>query len=283
MLDVFSSWVRVAGDPIADPSLAPTWVVSRAARQEWTVALSGDGGDELLGGYPRLRAIPWLEHLLRLPSAVRSRVTSVLPARRWAAKLGAALAVESPWEAYEALQGVWPAAEVGRLLRLDSVPPPWPSHLLTRLESLPAWRRYRLLDALTFLPERVLAKVDRASMDRSLEVRVPLLDHRVVEMLLTLPPWLTGGKKVLRRLLRRLGAPSPPRRKRGFEVPLAAWIRGPLRETVRTEVLGKEAPELGLESQVLERTWYEHKSGKADHSERLLAVAVLVRWAREWL
>jgi len=277
-----AAWPRMAADPIADPSLGPTWVVSRRARERWTVALSGDGGDEVVGGYPRLRAMPRLEELLRLPPSVRRLATAALPARRWAAKLEAALAAPGPWAAYQAVQGVWPNAEVGRLLGRDELPLPWPEELLTRLGDRPPWQRYRLLDVLTFLPERVLAKVDRASMSCSLEVRVPLLDHRLVEALLPLPRRACAGKAVLREVAARLGAPPPPRRKRGFEVPLAAWVRGPLREIVRDGLFCATASELGLDRSVLRRHWDGHQSGRVDHSERLLAVTVLVRWAREW-
>jgi asparagine synthase (glutamine-hydrolysing) len=283
MLEVFTGWARMAADPLADPSLAPTWVVSRAARQRWTVALSGDGGDELLSGYPRLRFMPRLLPLLGLPPAVRSRLAPVLPARRWAGKLRAALAADRPWDAYQALQGVWPAREAARLCGVHEVSPPWSPDLLAALDRQPVWLRYRLLDALTFLPERVLAKVDRASMDHSLEVRVPLLDHRVVEFLLSLPPELARGKAVLRRVIRRMGGPDPPRRKRGFEVPLGNWLRQPLRERVRADLFGATCRGLGFDDSTLKKTWEDHQSGRADHGERLLAVAVLARWVETWL
>jgi asparagine synthase (glutamine-hydrolysing) len=283
MLEVFTAWPRVAGDPLADPSLVPTWVVSRAARQRWTVALSGDGGDEMLSGYPRLRFMPRLLPLLALPRPVRARMAPLLPARRWAAKLRSALDAEGQWDAYQALQGVWPAREAARLCRLSDVPPPWSPDLLHQLEDVPVWQRYRLLDALTFLPERVLAKVDRASMDHSLEVRVPLLDHRVVELLLSLPPSMARDKRVLRRLVRRLGAPRPPGVKRGFEVPLGAWLRGPLQERVRGDLFSSTCADLGLDTGVLQESWQTHQSGRADLGERLLAVAVLVRWVETWL
>ena len=283
MLEVIAAWYRIAGDPLADPSLAPTWVVSRAARRRWTVALSGDGGDELLGGYPRLQLMPRLDRLMGLPGVIKRGLAPTLPARRWASKLRAALDTDDPWKAYQALQGVWPAAEAARLCGLQEAPDVWSPELLDRLEARPSWLRYRLLDAVTFLPDRVLAKVDRASMDHSLEVRVPLLDHRIVEFLLSLPPAVTAGKKVLRATLDRLGAPQPPRRKRGFEVPLATWLRGPLKETVGQALASTTVDTLGLDRSVLTATWDEHQRGKADLSERLLAVAVLVRWVEAWL
>jgi asparagine synthase (glutamine-hydrolysing) len=283
MLEVFTAWPRIAADPLADPSLAPTWVVSRAARQRWTVALSGDGGDELLSGYPRLRFMPWLDLVMGVSPALRRRLAPVLPPTRWAAKLRSALATEQPWQAYQVLQGVWPAVDAARLCAQDDAPLPWSPDLLDQLDGQPRWLRYRLLDAVTFLPERVLAKVDRASMDHSLEVRVPLLDHRVVELLLSLPPTLAKDKGVLRRALGRLGAAQPPRRKRGFEVPLAGWLRGPLRDRVQADLFGTTCRSLELDPAVLSETWDRHQSGRADHGERLLAVAVLVRWVEQWL
>jgi asparagine synthase (glutamine-hydrolysing) len=282
MLEVFAHWPRIAGDPLADPSLAPTWLVSRAARQRWTVALSGDGGDELLGGYKRLKLMAHLEGWRRAPGVLRALMPLILPARRWAAKLTAALACRGRWGAYQALQGVWPAADAARLCGLAEAPPVWPPELLARLDRQPSWLRYRLLDMLTFLPDRMLAKVDRASMSHGLEVRVPLLDHRLAEFLLSLPPELVEGKRVLRGALARLGAPQPPRRKRGFEVPLAGWLRGPLRETVERSVFSPTARRLGLDGALLRSTWTAHQEGHADLGERLLAVAVLVRWVEEW-
>jgi asparagine synthase (glutamine-hydrolysing) len=283
MLAVFSRWPQLAADPFADPSLAPTSLVSRVARERWTVALSGDGGDELLSGYPRLRFMPRLEAILGLPRTLRQGMVAALPARRWAAKVRAAIGEDEPWKAYQALQGVWPARSVARLMGRDGTGGAWPPGLLERLSGFGPWQRYRLLDALTFLPERVLAKVDRASMEHSLEVRVPLLDHRIVEHLLTLPGSLGRGKGVLRRALAGLGGPPPPRRKRGFEVPLARWLRGPLRGWVEERVLGATAADLGLDQVVLRQTWEEHQLGRSDHAERLQSVAVLVAWAEAWL
>ncbi len=280
LLELTGRWVEVAGDPLADPSLLPTLLVSRAARRRWTVALSGDGGDELTGGYPRLGWMPRIEPLLALPGTLRPRLAARGP--RWAGKLAAALAAPGRWSAYQALQGVWPGDEVARLLGRSEVEPPWSGELLARLEPVPPWRRYRLLDAVTFLPERVLAKVDRASMSCSLEVRVPLLDHRVAELLLAAPPEVTAGKRVLREAIARLGGPAPARRKLGFEIPLGGWLRGPLARTVEAAVGSDVLADHGLDRGVLRRTWDRHRSGAADLGERLLAVVVLDRWLRDY-
>ncbi|MCD4749349.1 MAG: asparagine synthase (glutamine-hydrolyzing) [Thermoanaerobaculales bacterium] len=273
-----AGWARATGDPLADPSFLPTGLVSAEARKNWTVALSGDGGDELLSGYPRLRAMPRLERILGAPRVLRKAPGLLLPAERWANKLRAALAAPDRWSAYQALQGVWPLAEVASLMNRTDVGLPWGAIDLKRLESLPSWTRWRALDVLTFLPERMLAKVDRASMAASLEVRVPLLDHHIVEFLLSLPSSPARDKGVLRRTLDRLRVPQPSRRKVGFEIPLGSWLRGPLREPVRALVFGEACDDLGLDRKILEKIWLAHQSGAADYGERLLAVAVLSRW-----
>ena len=284
MLALIDTWAEVGNDPIADPSLAPTWVVSQAARRRWTVALSGDGGDELLSGYPRLRFMPRLEKLWGRPGLWRLASWAPLPRRRWATKLRAAAAARDPWTAYQCLQGVWPRSEVEKLLGGGEIALPWPRPLLERLGPAPPWRRYRLLDLLTFLPERVLAKVDRASMSHGLEVRVPLLDRRIVELVLSLPEERATGKGLLRAILaRHVPEVRPPHRKRGFEVPLGEWMRGPLRDAIRRDLFGGTTTELGLDPGVLEAAWRDHQAGRADLGERLLAVAVLGRWCRRWL
>ncbi|NOZ94164.1 MAG: asparagine synthase (glutamine-hydrolyzing), partial [Acidobacteria bacterium] len=284
MLRLMDSWSEVAGDPLADPSLAPTWLISGAARRELTVVLSGDGGDELLSGYPRLRFMPRLERLWGLPGARAALLGGPLPSRRWAAKLRAAAAAPTLWHAYQCLQGVWPGPRAAVLLGRSELPLPWPAAALDAAGREDPWRRYRLLDCLTFLPERMLAKVDRASMAHGLEVRVPLLDHRIAELLLGAPGTAGRGKGVFRKILAtRLPGVPLPRRKRGFEVPLAAWLRGPLRRPVENALFGATAPEIGLDPGVLRSEWEEHQAGRADHAERLFAIHVLVQWCRTQL
>lgn len=280
---VLQGWGRATGDPLADPSFLPTSMVSGEARKRWTVALSGDGGDELLSGYPRLQAMPKLQWLMALPRPFRKIPGIAMPKRRWASKLHAALDAPDVWFAYQALQGVWPARHAAQLLDKEEVDLPWSESLISRVRDLDTWTKWRALDLLTFLPERMLTKVDRASMNHGLEARVPLLDHRIVEFLLSVDPRWTRGKGLLRDVASRFGVPKSPRRKIGFEIPLAGWLRGPLREGVHQLLQSSTAEELGLQRSVLDRQWQEHQSGAADLGERLLAVAILVNWVDEVL
>jgi asparagine synthase (glutamine-hydrolysing) len=277
------SWDEVSGDPLADPSLLPTWMVSREARRRWTVALSGDGGDELFSGYPRLRAMPRLEAVLAAPRWARTLPAGMLPAKRWAAKLGAGLGSRDRWWAYQALQGVWPAGEVERLTGRPVDRWPWPEAVVRRLEDLNPWVRWRALDLVTFLPERMLAKVDRASMAHGLEVRVPLVDHRLVTWALRLPPERARNKELLRAMLRRLGGAEPPAAKRGFEIPLGVWMRGRLRSRMEAELARPVLDDMGLGRSVITETWQRHLAGREDHAERLLALVVLGRWVRRFM
>ncbi len=277
------TWARVVGDPFADPSLAPSLAVSEVARQRWKVALSGDGGDELFSGYPRLRAMRWLQPLLNIPRGVRRLASGLpFPPRRGFEKLRAALRCSQVVEAYQALQGLWPPWLTAELLGDGDVPDPWPGQLLDRVEQLPPWIRWRALDLVSFLPERVLAKVDRASMAHGLEVRVPLLDHRVVEAALSLPEHLTRNKSILRELLyRKAPLVRIPRRKLGFEVPLAAWLRGPLREEISRVVEGGGIEKLGLDPEPARRALDAHLAGTNDTAEPLFALWVVESWYRE--
>lgn len=274
-------WARQTGDPLADPSFLPTSMVAREARKTWKVALSGDGGDELLSGYPRLRAMPRLSPVLSLPRRLRSLPSGFFPARRWATKLKAALDARGPIEAYQILQGLWPAREIEGLLQRSEVPAAWPEKITDRLEGIGPWTRWRALDILSFLPGRMLAKVDRACMAVGLEARVPLLDHRIVEFLLSLPEELVKDKRLFRRVLGRLGLGQPTGKKRGFEIPLAAWLRGPLRERVGEVLLGEEAQGRGMNLGVIRRSWDLHQNGREDHAEKLLGLAILLAWFRQ--
>jgi asparagine synthase (glutamine-hydrolysing) len=146
----------------------------------------------------------------------------------------------------------------------------------------------RLFDSLAYLPDDILAKVDRASMAVSLEVRVPLLDHRVVEFAWSLPPALNGaenqGKRILRRVLyRRVPRELIERPKRGFAPPVGAWLRGPLRDWAEDLLTPARLAEGGLDPQPIRALWARHVSGAVNEQYRLWAVLMHESWRRRWL
>jgi len=238
-------------EPFADASQIPTYLVARLARQQVTVALSGDGGDELFGGYNRH---VWAGRLWKrvgwMPSAWRRAIGSLLgrvPAAHWQSlvsgmasvsegmrhrsagqkvhKLGYALSASDFSDFYRKLATHWHGPVVHGALPLPLQEPP-------ELPDLAEQMMY--LDSVTYLPDDILVKLDRATMAVSLEARAPFLDHRVVEFAWRLPLHMKVrghvGKRILRELLHRYVPPAlVDRPKAGFGIPLGDWLRGPLR------------------------------------------------------
>lgn len=283
-------------EPHADPSSIPTALLSAHVRRHVTVALSGDGGDELFAGYPRQAAsAQWASkhHLFAgLPgraAAVALGPLAALATRR-PGRLNArldnlviALGSDSPADAYLAFGGRWkqpfrllPAADRGPILS---------SPALDALRSRPGidqLSRAAYIDMVTFLPDLVLVKADRCSMAQSLEVRSPLLDHRVVELALGLDPALKYrdgvGKWALRRLVeRRLPPQVVNAPKRGFEPPIGTWLRSSLRPW-GAALLDQFDPLDGLIDLAPARAaWRSHQAGN-DQSYRLWTVLMLLAW-----
>jgi asparagine synthase (glutamine-hydrolysing) len=227
----------ILDEPLGDSSAIPTFLVSRMARSHVTVALSGDGGDELFGGYHRYFLNQRLtDHVARVPRLFRRPLGTALgPVARVTGSarlrgLGEALVLNDPLALYE--------LEVTRdLLRVRDA-----RTLSDFLTSRERWPKFddplatmMFLDAVTYLPDDILAKVDRMSMAVSLEVREPVLDHRVVELAWSIPVSMKTrglqGKWLLRKLARRFVPESMIKsEKSGFGLPIEGWLRGPLRE-----------------------------------------------------
>ncbi|MBI3790598.1 MAG: asparagine synthase (glutamine-hydrolyzing) [Gemmatimonadetes bacterium] len=295
-------------EPFADASQVPTFLVSALARRHVTVALSGDGGDELFAGYPRYRNAETLwPRLARWPAGARAAVAGAMhgvSVTHWDALLGAlrpilpaplqradagrvvhrvadVLASESPEAFYVGLvsQDDDPGSLVG-----GTEPPTW---LTTpdRWPALPsAAERMMFLDLVTYLTDDILAKVDRASMAVGLEVRVPLLDHRVVEFAWSLPLALKlgdgTGKAVLRRVLDRyVPRTLVERPKMGFSIPLDAWLRGPLREWAESLL---DAPALArggvLDVTRTRAAWEAHLAGRENRQYWIWHALMLQSW-----
>jgi asparagine synthase (glutamine-hydrolysing) len=158
---------------------------------------------------------------------------------------------------------------------------------LARLDSVVRDERCGLLDLVSYLPEDILTKVDRASMAVSLEVRAPLLDHRVVELAVALPISLRRRGRTTKWLLRRLLYKRVPRElierpKMGFGVPLGDWFRGPLREPMESYLRGPELEDLGIDPGPVRQLWKDFQSGTAHRTDLLWQMFVLIAWSRRF-
>jgi len=299
-------------EPFADSSQIPTYLVSALARRDVTVALSGDGGDELFGGYNRYfwgrgiwDRIGWMPRPARRAAAASMRALSpeawdgvfrtlspVLPrAMRQRMpgdrlhKLAGVLAVGSPDEMYWRLASVWNDAG-GVVLGGQEHPPVYADG--GRAAALDDFTlRMMQLDLITYLPDDILTKVDRASMGVSLEAREPLLDHRLVEFAWRLPLSMkmegVQGKRVLREVLYRyVPREMVERPKMGFGIPIDRWLRGPLRAWAE-ELLdeGRLAREGFFDAARVRATWRDHLSGRRNWQYQLWGVLMFQAWHAE--
>ncbi len=302
----FSLVDRLAGlydEPYADSSAMPTYRVCELARREVTVALSGDGGDENLAGYRRHRWHNYEERMRRLlPQWFRGPVFGALgevyPKMDWAPRI---------FRAKYTLQGFARDSVAGYLHSVGIVPRNLREQLyspsllreLQGYDGIEVFRGYaenaptddplslvQYLDLKTYLPGDILTKVDRASMAHSLEVRVPLLDHHLVEWISGLPAaWkLKGreGKYVFKKALEKhLPENILYRPKMGFGVPLARWFREDLRQHVRDALTGETLSDSGLfQEKTVERFLDQHQSGLRDHSAILWSLLMFESFLR---
>jgi len=271
------------GEPFADPSALPTHLVARTARHHVTVSLSGDGGDEALGGYHRYQHLA-IASMIAGPYSVGRLLQPAVA--QLPGKFGRAAALLSlpPVEVYRRFVSFFAPAEVrsltGATPRFEEYERAWSS-----TPGRPVRQRAMLADLLTYLPEAILAKVDRAAMATSLETRAPFLDHRVLEFALQLPPRLVREKRLLKQLVyRRVPRAIMDRPKQGFGVPLGRWFRGELKAMVLETLAPNRLAAVGIQDDaVVRRVVDQHMSGRVDHSARIWALVVLVMWrdARE--
>jgi asparagine synthase (glutamine-hydrolysing) len=289
------------GEPMADSSAIPTWYVSRVARRHVTVALSGDGGDESWAGYdfryvphrleatarrllpgPLAPAIGWLGR--RWPRS--PRLPRILRAGTLLENLG-----RDPAAAYYADLAFLKPAETRALLGRPATRDPLDSPIYDavtapyrRCPSADAVQRAEYADLKVYMPNDPLVKVDRMSMAHSLEVRCPLLDHRLVELAFRIPAGRKQHWRESKRLLRALARRRLPEAlahlpKRGFDVPIGAWLRGPFAEAFERDVLRPGAAVAGLIDQSnLRKTFEAHRLGERNGAFPLWATWVLERW-----
>lgn len=263
--------IHDSGQPLGDSSILPTYWISRAARQQVTVALSGDGGDELFGGYDRYRAMRLIQrHRWWIRWLPKWRGSD---GKSWRNRLGRLIA---------AARRADPASQYESIVQLMSGHAASSLEFESDLDPVDAARRW---DFARYLPFDLLRKVDRASMAVGLEVRCPLLDTPVIEAALRRPFTVVcpGGrlKGLLRDLAaRHLPAPVAQRGKMGFSLPLARWFRTTLLPFVRQWLL-ETSLEPWLDRPELEGIIDQHTAGRADHSQRLFALVCLAIWLAE--
>lgn len=294
-LELVPSLAGIYDEPFADSSQIPTIILSHLAREDVTVALSGDGADELLGGYGKYTRGDrlWNNPARRLRAPVlRSADRLAGPVRAIAARSNAVGRL--PWHSITAAADLYAAEDragfirsIGmlnrRAARFMAFPPP-SSVVAPNDANRFSYRRAAMLDDVgSYLPGDILTKVDRATMNASLESRAPFLDHRLVELCARFPDELLfdthGGKSVARHLLYRL-VPRPlvDRPKAGFMVPLGAWLRGELQPWAR-DLLGSRAAATVLDVRRCRALLDQHCRGPHDLSARIWPMLSVAAWA----
>jgi asparagine synthase (glutamine-hydrolysing) len=300
-------------EPFSDSSQIPTFLVSQLARQHVTVSLSGDAGDELFGGYNRYlltsaiwKKIGWLprmgRHILAhgitkiSPSRwdqMNSLISPVITRKKWstrvgdkAHKLAEILAATTPVAIYLELVSHWKSP--AELVFSSHEPLTSLTHRKSLANVTGLEHRMMFLDAISYLPDDILTKLDRAAMGVSLETRVPFLDHRVVEFAWRLPleyKLRDGvGKWVLRQVLyKHVPKELIERPKTGFGIPIDSWLRGPLRDWAE-ELLNESRlrREGFFHPEPIRQKWIEHLSGKRNWQYHLWDVLMFQAWLEAW-
>lgn len=294
---------EVFDEPVADASVLPTLLLSRFTREHVTVALGGDGADELLLGYPTFQAEHYAKLYAHIPEALRALLresVDLLPASTSYMSLDFKVRkfthdfADDPMTRHLQWLGSFKESELSSLLSpaaatearriTEELSTEW-QHECPNLTGLNALSHLYLR---TYLMDQVLVKVDRASMRYALEVRAPFLSHDVVEFLLSLPPdmkYRNGrGKYLLRTLMRgRLPSIILDRPKQGFAAPVGTWLRGELRD-LATDVLSSTNVQMSglLETKEVSRLLTEHLTGAHNHGKKLWTLLVFQLWYDRW-
>jgi asparagine synthase (glutamine-hydrolysing) len=280
---------RYLDEPFADSSALPSFIVSQLARQHVTVALTGDGGDELFAGYERYGRFMTTIAIDRVPTPLR-RLLRVLASRLPHHAPGKHFLDSLALPGYKRyLNEIAPFGELSRALVLenpsdiDSLPSTTIERALERWKTDPL-DALQYLDCKSYLAGDILTKMDRMSMANSLEVRSPLLDHRLFEFVASIPSSYKKRNGIAKWMLRTVGEPILPSElfsvpKHGFAVPLELWINRDLREMMRDTLLSSACRSRGIiDSRYVEVLLDEHSRRRRDHSTKLWALFMLELW-----
>jgi asparagine synthase (glutamine-hydrolysing) len=297
-LDLLPKLVRFFDEPFADSSAIPVYYLSELARRHVTVALGGDGGDELFAGYDTYAAYKlaaWYRYLPRAFHHLTPRLVAKLPVSHakvsfdYKAKRFATNALLPPERGHYAWKEVF-SGEMKRELYAfaanDELRDPF--HVFERefvlCQQHPMLSRLQYVDQRVYLPDDILVKVDRMSMAHSLEVRAPLLDHKLVEFALTIPPELQmkGLKKkyLLKRAMEhKLPASALSRKKAGFNVPIPSWLRNELRDYAQDVLSERRLREQGFfNPRYVHQLLHDHNDMKVDYSRNLWGLLIFTLW-----
>jgi asparagine synthase (glutamine-hydrolysing) len=299
-LDVIPKLPQIYDEPFADSSQIPTYLVAQMTRRHVTVALSGDGGDELFAGYHRY---DWGERIWERMGSFPARLRQTVAGLAGIVGSAASVAVSSTSVVARRLN------QAQRLLACDSptglyswLTRPWPDATQLLAESPPVddsqpvmtlngsatdiVSELQFRDLAEYLPEDILTKLDRATMAVSLEGRVPLLDHRVVEFAWTLPSSVKRRDQEAKWVLREVLARHVPRAltdrpKKGFEVPIGAWLRDELRDWAESLLAPATLEASGLKPQPIRSIWQAHCATRHDFATPLWVILMYQDWRRE--
>lgn len=283
--------IRTSGEPLADPAWIPTALLSRAAAKEIRIALSGEGADELFGGYPTYFGAGFAERYARLPEGLRRLIRHQV--ERWppSDKKVTLSFLLKRFVQGDTLEGLarhilWNSALSPALLEeigiAPSAPMPWEG-----LEGESLLDRIQRFDLERSLAEGLLTKADRASMHSALELRAPFLDLSVMEFAATLPPQERVRGIKTKIFLKRYARSYLPedivyRKKRGLSVPLSAWLRGPLQDWAERALSAEVLESAGMNLAAVRGLFEKHQRREADHGRALWALMVVSEWL-SWL
>ena len=308
--EIINQLPKMYDEPFSDSSQLPTYFVCKAAREQVTVALSGDGADELFGGYNRYivsseiwKKFSWLPKpirqicgwsILKVPIEILDSLFNKLIFKNKVSKISAIgskvhkiglglLHADNLLDFCKEFTFSWREAPT---VNKSNVINPMESHIDLHSDLEPI-SKMMAIDSLTYLPDDILCKVDRAAMASSLETRAPFLDHKVIEAALKIPSEFKIqqgiGKIPLRKILAKyLPTKLIDRPKAGFAIPIGEWLRGPLKEWAEELLDPRTLNAQGfLDVDIIQNTWKEHLSGKKDFTSKLWAVLMFQSWLKE--